>query len=954
MLLFLLLGVITLAAAVPLVHAADAPGQTQAETHLGDWRVRFSPERGIALWYKDVPVTTRSSLYLVKPGWTGMLYDQRAGKPTVTVQEAAGGARVITIQDRNADVTLGYAITLGTDDSVTTDFHYALNRDVPGELEYAAGYLNAPLLADMAYTAQTADGPRQGIVPETTPSTDQGANRFVPSFRSLTLQTRIGTLHIRVAGDWPDFVCFDARRDPQSWAQEAPVFWMGLGVTPHPLQYAGGKTFHIITRYQFQPSAVAAAPAGRTAAAPPPRLTSLADARAPQSVPPLVIPQPKSMTLTGKRLRLNAQTRLVIADDATAQDKEAALAVQQELSERFGLPGLRIVRAAAALTPDNVLVFGEPGRVPLAARLLKAAGAWPATKAEGYALRVGPTWAVVAGHDPAGTFYGAQTLRQLLALDRNGPFVCSAVVDDYPALSWRGAHLFVGNQALPFHRKLIQNVLARLKFNNLVLQCEQARWDTIGPAAPSWAMSKDDLRREAAFARRHFLSVTPLIESVGHMEWLFSDPARIGLAEDPQTPYAVNASNPATYRFLFRLYDEVIALFHPAFLHIGADEVTMRGRYPDLSIATYPTVADEFSAHVTKVRDYLQSKGVKTMIWGDMLLANGEAPDATSAPSVAQAAQMRQALPKDIAICDWHYAPSGDFTSPRLLRQAGFGSVIGATWFNPQNIAAFGHALAADHQTGLLQTTWAGFNSREQNLTDDPQQFAAFVLAADYAWTGAATDPSRLPYNPGRVFAAWYAPSMIDSRVQSGFTVDLSGVANRALADSAARSGWLGYGIGHDLRQAPVGLVRLDGTRYALGPKAVMLRGAFNPAGAVYPQSIEIPLHRAAASLSLVLAAAYAALPKTVVGAMTVTYIDGATATLPLVYGQNIAAWNDSRDAPDAPVVWHGLTTGGDSVSLRAVAWNNPSPHKTIRSVTLAADDPAAAPTLFAITGLNR
>ena len=109
-------------------------------------------------------------------------------------------------------------------------------------------------------------------------------------------------------------------------------------------------------------------------------------------------------------------------------------------------------------------------------------------------------------------------------------------------------------------------------------------------------MSKTDLRAELAFARAHYLEPVPLINSVGHMEWLFSDPARLALAEDPQTPYAANVTNADTYKFLFSLYDEVLDTFHSPVLHIGGDEVTMRGRYPYLSRATYPTVADAFTA----------------------------------------------------------------------------------------------------------------------------------------------------------------------------------------------------------------------------------------------------------------------------------------------------------------------------------------------------------------------
>ena len=937
--------------------AAHADGarvdSTRAGIVRGAWQFRFSPERGVSLSYQGVPVTLRSSLYVVKPGWTGLLYDQRAGKPTVSVSR---DGTEITVRDESRDVRIGYVLTLGADGSAVTDFSYSLTHDIPGAIEYAAGFLNGPLLADAPYQAGIGAGTRTGIVPYAPPSGDPEQHPFLPAFQSLTVGTRLGTLKVSAAGDWPDFVCFDARGSSESWAQEAPIFWMGLGVSPHPVQYAGGRTFHVLTRYEFlppSPSLTPRRPAGsENRPAAPLAATSYADARVPPVTPPVIIPRPKAMTLRPARLRLNARTQLVIADSAGAQDREAALAVGRVLARRCGLPGLPVVRASAAGRTDNLLVFGEPGRMPLAARLLARAGAAPATKAEGYTLRVGPSWAVVAGHDPAGTFYGAQTLCQLLARDARGPFAWTAAVDDYPSLAWRGAHLFVGNQALPFHTRLIQNVFAPLKLNNLVLQCEQARWQTVGRAAPSWAMSKDDLRRENAFAARHFLAVTPLVESVGHMEWLFSDPARNGLAEDPQTPYAV-AAGPAADRFLFRLYDEVLDVFHPRYLHIGADEVTMRGRYPYRSRSVYPTVAAEFSAHVTRVHDYLKQRGVGTMIWGDMLLAGGEAPDATDAPTPAEAAQMRAALPHDIVVTDWHYVSNGDFSSPRLLRQAGFPPVIGATWFSPGNIAAFSRAQVDGHQRGLLQTTWAGFNSNARNLADAPEQFAAFVLAGEYAWSGSRLPPGRLPYNPAHIFTDWYAPQGLDPRTRRGFTLDLSPLLSRTLRDGPDRTGWLGYGAAHDLRAVPTGTRRLGGILYAVPPGAVVLRGRLNPSGAAYAAQAALPLRRRVAALSLLLAATVPALPDTRIGSLRIVFADGTAAVVPLRYGRNIAAWSDPRDVPQASVAWQGRTASGEPILLRTLAWNNPHPEKTIASVTLTADDPAAAPVLFAATGLE-
>jgi len=472
---------------------------------------------------------------------------------------------------------------------------------------------------------------------------------------------------------------------------------------------------------------------------------------------PLIIPTPKSVHMAGPMLRLDARSRLVIGTQATARERMAVQVVQNELRSAFGL-AVPIVRDKQAHNGGTTIVFGVAGRTRNGASSVVPQSVHAPRKAEGYCVRVGRRGAIVAGRDAQGVLYGAQTVCQLLRRDAHGAALLPAQVDDYPTLGWRGAHLFVGNRALPFHARLIARIFARLKFNNLVLECEQAKWNALGRAAPPWAMSKADLVREIGFARAYGLSVTPLINSVGHMGWLFADKANLPLAEDPQTPYAAYVANPAADRALFRLYDEVLTTFHAPALHIGGDEVTLRGRFPWRSRARYPTVADAYVAHVRRLHDYLQKKHVRTWLWADMLLAPGETQDFCNAPSLAQAHQMRAMLPRDLVLFDWHYAVHGDFSSPRRLQKAGFKTVIGAAWNNPANIAVFSKALAAQRERGLLQTTWAGYNSRAQNLTHDAAQFSAFVVAAEEAWNGGRTDAAHLPFDPARVFRAWYGP----------------------------------------------------------------------------------------------------------------------------------------------------------------------------------------------------
>src|SRR3569833_183418 len=175
---------------------------------------------------------------------------------------------------------------------------------------------------------------------------------------------------------------------------------------------------------------------------------------------------------------------------------------------------------SSLLSTAHAIILGVASN-PSLADLLQRDGITPPSKPEGYVLDVQPACTIVAGTDPAGVFYGAQTLSQLIRPhDGHILNVIGASDDDYPSLPFRGAHLFCGVNALPFHQRLIDNIFARFKMNNLVLQCEQAKWDALGKAAPPWAMPKPLLVHDVDNARAHFITVTPLVESVAHMEWL--------------------------------------------------------------------------------------------------------------------------------------------------------------------------------------------------------------------------------------------------------------------------------------------------------------------------------------------------------------------------------------------------------------------------------------------------
>ena len=461
---------------------------------------------------------------------------------------------------------------------------------------------------------------------------------------------------------------------------------------------------------------------------------------------PLIIPQPKSVQpgVGTFRLRPGAKWRL----RAPARDERLWRAAQ---SAFLGNPGA-FERSAQ---PWVTLQIGSGAQASFPTNANPAQ--WAADP-EGYRLIVARNGLLIQSATAQGAFYGLQTLRQLWQESRT-ECACPVIqIEDWPSMRFRGVHWFPSASGVPMHLKLITNVFGAFKFNRSVIQCEAAQWDKHPEITAPNAVSKKDLRRLVEACRACWQEPTPLINVPGHAEWVFRNGSNLDLAEDRATPYAYCVHNPGSYEFIQDVLGECLPIFGSKVCHIGHDEVTMRGRFPNPECprCKNETVTALVVKHANRLSDWLSRQGVESMIWGDMLLGPGEAKDATHAKTLADAQQRRAAISKKTIIVDWHYAAGADARSIEILRKAGF-RVVAASWFTPNNIWHLSQAALAANAEGLLQTTWMGYFPDERAMKDELRQFTAFILAAEYAWSGRTNAPAALGYDPEQVFQRAYS-----------------------------------------------------------------------------------------------------------------------------------------------------------------------------------------------------
>jgi hypothetical protein len=194
---------------------------------------------------------------------------------------------------------------------------------------------------------------------------------------------------------------------------------------------------------------------------------------------------------------------------------------------------------------------------------------------------------------------------------------------------------------------------------------------------------------------------------------------------------------------MLTLWKEVIKLLDPQTIHIGFDEIGMIGfnwpREKEINL---------FRDQLNRLNRFSKKRKLELMIWGDMGLAPGEAPDACNGVNKQRAAQIRSSIPKNTWIADWHYLGNPDpqvyIPNLQLWKKEGY-RPLASPWFVPENVRGF--ALAANQEkVGVLQTTWADFESSEINMLKNIEQFGAYILALDYAWSGRKELPTELPY----------------------------------------------------------------------------------------------------------------------------------------------------------------------------------------------------------------
>lgn len=338
-----------------------------------------------------------------------------------------------------------------------------------------------------------------------------------------------------------------------------------------------------------------------------------------------LIPKPASIMPAAGSLTMASTTKIYVPED-----EPEVRAVGEYLAEHL--------RPATGYDLP-IVVSGDP--TPPGNLSLSLGASDLELGAEGYLLTIEEQGARLQANQPAGLFYGVQTLRQLLpaviesGTPQPGPWRLPAgQIRDWPRFAWRGAMLDVAR-----HFFNVQDVesyldlLAQYKINRLHLhlsddqgwRIEIRSWPRLAEiggstqvgGGPGGYYTQAQYVELVEYARQRYITILPEIDLPGHTNAALASYAELncdGNAPPLYTGIEVGFSSlcidaEITYQFVSDVIHELAALTPGDYLHIGGDEATT-------------TSQADYIRFIERVQPIVQAAGKQMVGWEEITHAN--------------------------------------------------------------------------------------------------------------------------------------------------------------------------------------------------------------------------------------------------------------------------------------------------------------------------------------------
>ncbi|MDT7602684.1 MAG: hexosaminidase [Acidobacteriota bacterium] len=447
-----------------------------------------------------------------------------------------------------------------------------------------------------------------------------------------------------------------------------------------------------------------------------------------------LIPAPKQMTQTGARFTFARETRVALADPRSEDDRFAAEDFIDDAKQTASL-SLRV----AARRERATILLGSLDNAAIQSALKRAGVEAPANlNEEGYVLSVTPREVVVAGKTTAGTFYGAQTLKQLVRGDGDAAFIPGVQIVDYPQMRWRGMFDDINRGPVPtvdyIKRQLRTEAAFKLNLHSFNMEniVRFASHPLLGPEGG--ALTPAEIRDLATYAKRLHVELVPQQQTFGHLHKVLSLERYAPLAEAPYGD-VLSPQQEESYKLVADWYRELNELFPGRFFHIGEDETFELGEGQSRDAVRVKGVGAVYFEHLRRVQEILNPYNRRLMFWGDIALNH---PDLIGN------------VPKEMIVMNWSYGAREDFKARiKPFKDAGLAQFVcpGVQTWNQifpnedtatKNIVNFVRDGQEANALGMLNTEW---DDDGESLYENA--WYGVVLGAAASWQQGELDVPR-------------------------------------------------------------------------------------------------------------------------------------------------------------------------------------------------------------------
>lgn len=297
---------------------------------------------------------------------------------------------------------------------------------------------------------------------------------------------------------------------------------------------------------------------------------------------------------------------------------------------------------------------------------------------EGYLLNVTTQNITISANKPAGLFYGAQTLLQLIPPVKAEGLVAVECTEmtDYPRFGWRGLmldvsrHFFTKDEVKRFIDQMVKykyNVFHwhltddngwRIEIKAYPKLTSVGAWSVFRtgryggfapeeegePATYGSFYTQDDVREIVKYAADRFVTIVPEVDVPAHSKAVLAAYPEVSCSGKPTTVSAGTnngigenvfcVGNEQNFKMLDVIFGELASLFPGDYIHVGGDEANRefwkgcpkcQHRMKEENLKDLPELQSYFSRRVGKI---VASKGKKMIGW-DEILEGGLAPEAS-------------------------------------------------------------------------------------------------------------------------------------------------------------------------------------------------------------------------------------------------------------------------------------------------------------------------------------